>query len=315
MQYSKLKQMTGLVVKNSGSWYSVKINDGAIVECKIKGNFRIKGIKTTNPIAIGDYVSFEQTPDGTGLIYEICERKNYIIRRSSNLSKQAHILAANLDLAALIVTVNYPETYTIFIDRFLATAEAYNIPACLIFNKADCYDEGETEYLNALACLYETVGYPVFKISALHAETLGGLTLYLQGKITLFSGNSGVGKSTLINAIIPKLHIRTAEISAIHKRGMHTTTFSEMYELPNGGYIIDTPGVKGFGTVDMEKEEIGHFFKEIFAVSKKCKFANCTHTHEPECAVRDAVENHYISQSRYQSYLNILEDIEGGKYR
>ena len=307
--------MTGLVVKNSGSWYSVKTDDGTVVECKIKGNFRMKEIKTTNPIAIGDCVSFDKTPDGTGLINEIHERKNYIIRRSSNLSKQAHILAANLDLAALIVTVNYPETYTIFIDRFLATAEAYNIPACLIFNKIDCYDENETEYLNALAYLYETIGYPVFKISALNPDTLTDLMSFLQGKITLFSGNSGVGKSTLINAIMPGLGIKTAIISSMHNKGMHTTTFSEMYELPSGGYIIDTPGVKGFGIIDMKKEEIGHFFKEIFPVSKKCKFANCTHTHEPDCAVREAVKNHYISESRYQSYLNILEDTEGGKYR
>lgn len=307
--------MTGLVVKNSGSWYSVKTDDGTIVECKIKGSFRIRDIKTTNPIAIGDYVEFEQTPDGTGLIYEICQRKNYIIRRSSNLSKQAHILAANLDMAVLIVTVNYPETYTIFIDRFLATSEAYNVPACLVFNKIDCYDEDETEYLNGIMYLYETIGYPVFKISALHPETLNDLISFLQGKVTLFSGNSGVGKSTLINAIIPNLNIKTAEISIMHNKGMHTTTISEMYELPYGGYIIDTPGVKGFGTIDMGKEEIGHFFKEIFAVSKKCKFANCTHTHEPDCAVREAVDKHYISLSRYQSYLNILEDTESGKYR
>lgn len=307
--------MNGLVVKNSGSWYLVKTDAGKLVECKIKGNFRIKEIKTTNPIAIGDQVLFDEIPDGSGLIYEICERRNYIIRRSSNLSKQAHIIAANLDLAALIVTVNYPETYTVFIDRFLATAEAYRIPACLIFNKVDCYDADELEYLDALAYLYSTMNYPVFKISALQKETLTELEHFLAGKITLFSGNSGVGKSTLINAIIPNSDIKIGDISFIHNKGMHTTTMSEMYELEQDGYIIDTPGVKGFGIVDMEKSEIAHYFKDIFAVSKKCRFANCMHIHEPDCAVIKAVENHEISQSRYQSYLNILEDCESGKYR
>lgn len=307
--------MEGLVVKNSGSGYLVKTGDGRLVECKIKGNFRIKKIKTTNPIAIGDQVLFEEGVDGSGLIYEISNRRNYIIRRSSNLSKQAHILAANLDLAALIVTVNYPETYTIFIDRFLATAEAYRIPACLIFNKIDRYDESETEYLEALAYLYETIGYSTFKVSALQRESLAGLMSFLQGKITLFSGNSGVGKSTLINAILPDRGIKTGDISSVHNKGMHTTTLSEMYELQDGGYIIDTPGVKGFGVIDMEKSEIGHYFKDIFEVSSRCRFDDCTHVQEPGCAVREAVERHEISQSRYQSYLNILEDCDSGKYR
>ena len=307
--------MNGLVVKNSGSWYLVKTTDGNFVECKIKGNFRIKDIKTTNPIAIGDKVFFDQTPDGSGLIHEICERRNYIIRRSSNLSKQAHIIAANLDLAALVVTVNYPETYTVFIDRFLATAEAYRIPACLVFNKIDYYTEDEFEYMEALAHLYATMDYPVFKVSALFKENLSSLVEFQKGKITLFSGNSGVGKSTLINAILPDSDIKTANISSANNKGMHTTTMSEMYELENGGYIIDTPGVKGFGIIDMEKDEIGHYFKDIFAVSKKCKFANCQHVREPDCAVIKAVENQEISQSRYQSYLNILEDCDSGKYR
>ena len=305
----------GLVIKNSGSWYLVKTEADRLVECKIKGNFRIKDIKTTNPIAIGDRVLFEETPEGSGLIYEIAERRNYIIRRSSNLSKQAHILAANLDLAALVVTVNHPVTYTIFIDRFLATAEAYRIPACLIFNKTDCYDEGETEYMDAMAYLYSTMDYPVFKVSALQKETLNDLIAFLKGKITLFSGNSGVGKSTLIKAVLPAVDIKIGDISSAHNKGMHTTTLSEMYELESGGYIIDTPGVKGFGIVDMEKEEIGHYFKDIFAASKKCRFANCLHIHEPECAVLKAVENHEISQSRYQSYLNIMEDCGSDKYR
>jgi len=307
--------MNGLVIKNSGNNYLVKAGDGQLVDCVIKGNFRIKNIRTTNPIAIGDKVLFEENSDGSGLIYEICERSNYIIRRSSNLSKQAHIIGANLDLAALIVTVNYPETYTIFIDRFLATAEAYRIPACLIFNKTDRYDEGELEYMNALAYLYSTMNYPTFKVSALQKDSLTELLDFIKGKISLFSGNSGVGKSTLIKAILPNSDVKIGGISSAHNKGMHTTTMSEMYEMENGGYIVDTPGVKGFGIVDMEKDEIGHYFKEIFAVSKKCKFANCLHVHEPDCAVLKAVENHEIAQSRYQSYLNILEDCGSGKYR
>jgi ribosome biogenesis GTPase len=307
--------MEGLVIKNTGSWYYVKTNDKKVYECKIKGNFRIKDIQSTNPIAVGDNVHFELTPEGNGLIYEIDDRKNYIIRRSSNLSKQSHILAANLDLAALIVTVNYPETSTVFIDRFLAVAEAYQVPACLIFNKTDCYDEGEMEYLNAMAFLYESLSYPVFKISALNKEHLDSLPDYLKNKITLFSGNSGVGKSTLINAMIPGLDVKTSKISHYHNKGMHTTTFSEMFELPKGGNIIDTPGIKGLGTIDMSPYEVGHYFKEIFAFSKNCRFNNCTHVHEPGCAVAEAVEKHQISTSRYQSYLSILSDSEQGKYR
>ena len=305
---------SSLVIKNSGSWFLVKTNAGNLVECKIKGNFRIKDIKTTNPIAIGDRVLFERISDTSGLIYEICERRNYIIRRSTNLSKQAQVIAANLDLAALVVTVKYPETYTVFIDRFLATAEAYRIPACLIFNKIDLYDESDLEYVRALAHLYSTMDYKIFEVSALQPETLTELIDFLKGKISLFSGNSGVGKSTLIKTILPDLDIKIGDISATHNRGMHTTTLSEMYELQNGGYIIDTPGVKGFGIVDMEKDEIGHYFKDIFAVSKNCKFANCQHIREPDGAVRKAVENHEVAQSRYQSYLNILVDCDPGKY-
>ena len=307
--------MQGLVIKNSGSWYLVKTDAGDLVECKIKGSFRIRDIRTTNPIAIGDRVHFEQIDNVSGLIYEICERRNYVIRRSSNLSKHAHILAANLDLAVLIVTIKHPVTYTIFIDRFLATAEAYRIPACLVFNKIDCYDDDDFEYLRAVSHLYTTLGYPIFEVSALQPETLSALIDFLKGKINLFSGNSGVGKSTLIKAILPDIDIKIGDISAAHHRGTHTTTLSEMYALENGGYIIDTPGIKGFGLVDMEKDEIGHYFKEIFMFSKKCKFSNCRHIHEPDCAVRKAVENHEISQSRYQSYLNILNDCDSEKYR
>ena len=307
--------MTGLVIRNTGSWYSVKTDTGELIECKIKGSFRMKEIRTTNPIAVGDHVIFEQTPDGSAAISDICTRKNYIIRRSSNLSKQAHILAANLDLVALVVTINYPETSTVFIDRFLATAEAYCVPACLVFNKTDRYSPDETAYLEALNNLYEQLGYSIFNVSAIDNKSLGALNAFLQKKVTLLSGNSGVGKSTLINALLPSTGTKTAEISSYHNKGMHTTTFSEMFALPDGGYIIDTPGIKGFGTIDMDECEIGHYFKEIFAFSKGCRFANCTHIHEPACAVLKAVDEHFISQSRYRSYLSILEDYKGSKYR
>lgn len=307
--------MKGLVVKNTGSWYQVKTDDGELVECKIKGNFRLKEIRSTNPIAVGDLVAFEKNVDGTAMIHAIEERRNYIVRRSSNLSKQFQILASNLDLVALVVTINYPETSLVFIDRFLATAEAYRVPACLVFNKMDRYSPEEIEYLDALMELYKGLGYPTFKISALHADNISELTLFLKGKTTLFSGNSGVGKSTLINAIAPLSLAKTGEISSYHNKGMHTTTFSEMFQLISGGYIIDTPGIKGFGTIDMEREEIGHYFKEIFSQSANCKFANCSHVHEPGCAVLAAVEAKQISSSRYQSYLSVLNDCEEGKYR
>ena len=307
--------MTGLVTRNTGSWYSVKTDNGELIECKIKGNLRMKEIRTTNPIAVGDRVIFEQAPDGSAVISDICDRKNYIVRRSSNLSKQAHILAANLDLVALVVTINYPETSTVFIDRFLATAEAYRVPACLVFNKIDRYSPDEMAYLEALNNLYEQLDYPVFNVSAIDGTSLGTLSKFLQGKTTLLSGNSGVGKSTLINGLLPSTDTKTAEISSYHNKGMHTTTFSEMFALLNGGYIIDTPGIKGFGTIDMSEQEVGHYFKELFAFSKKCRFADCTHVHEPACAVLKAVDEHYISQSRYRSYLSVLEDCKSGKYR
>ena len=306
--------MRGLVIKNTGSWYQVKTDDGLFIECKIKGNFRLKGIRSTNPVAVGDRVQIILNQEGTAFISEIEDRKNYIIRRSSNLSKQSHILAANLDQCMLVVTVNYPETSTIFIDRFLASAEAYRVPVKLIFNKVDVYNEDELHYLD-LINLYTNIGYPCFKISAKKGEGIDIIKEELKGRITLFSGHSGVGKSTLINAILPEQEVKTAEISAYHNKGMHTTTFSEMFAVADGGYIIDTPGIKGFGTFDMEEEEIGHYFPEIFKFSANCKYNNCTHRHEPGCAVRQAVEQHYISESRYTSYLNMLEDKEEGKYR
>ncbi len=307
--------MKGLVIRNTGSWYLVKTDDGQLVECKIKGNFRLKDIKSTNPVAVGDRVTIILNKEGTAFISEIEERKNYIVRKSSNLSKQSHILAANLDQSMLVVTINYPETSTIFIDRFLASAEAYRVPVKLIFNKIDAYTEDELRYLDALMYLYNSIGYPCFKVSAKDNIGIDEVRADLVDKISLFSGHSGVGKSTLINTLLPGAGLKTAAISAAHNKGMHTTTFSEMFPVPGGGYLIDTPGIKGFGTFDMEVEEISHYFKEIFAASADCKYGNCTHRKEPGCAVRDAVENHTISESRYNSYLNMLEDKEEGKYR
>lgn len=307
--------MHGLIIRNTGSWYTVKTDDGRIVECKVKGNFRLKGIRSTSPVAVGDYVDIIMNAEGTALISAIDDRKNYIIRKASNLSKQSQIIAANLDQALLIITIKQPETSTTFIDRFLAGAEAYRVPVVLVFNKTDLLNDDERRYQQQMVELYETIGYPCIEISAETGMGIDQLQTLLKQKVTLVSGNSGVGKSTLINAIIPHADQRTAEISNAHGTGMHTTTFSEMIELAEGGYLIDTPGIKGFGTFDIEREELTSYFKEIFEFSKDCKFNNCTHTHEPGCAVLQAVENHYISVSRYQSYLNMLEDKDDSKYR
>ncbi len=297
--------MQGLVIKNTGSWYTVKTNNGDFINCKIKGNFRLKGIRSTNPIAVGDNVDIVLNQEGTAFITHICERRNYIIRKSQNLSKQSHIIAANVDQALLIVTVNYPQTSTIFIDRFLATAEAYSVPVVLVFNKNDILTDEERHYQEMMVKLYSNIGYTCLIISATTGQGIEELTPLLQGKITLLSGNSGVGKSTLINRILPDAN----------NTGMHTTTFSEMIEMPNNGYLIDTPGIKGFGTFDIEPEELTSYFRDIFHFSKNCRFNNCTHTHEPGCAVLEAVKEHYISESRYQSYLSMLTDKDENKYR
>ncbi|MDR2389089.1 MAG: ribosome small subunit-dependent GTPase A [Tannerellaceae bacterium] len=307
--------MKGLVVKNTGSWYTVRGDDGQYIECKIKGNFRLKEIKSTNPVAVGDHVVIEPNPEGTAFITAIEERKNYIVRRASNLSKQSHILAANLDQALLIVTVNYPITTTIFIDRFLATAEAYNIPVKLTFNKIDRYGPADAESMQKLMQLYTGIGYPCSALCAKNGEGMENLKEELKGKITLLSGHSGVGKSTLINRLAPGAGLRTGLISEYHNKGMHTTTFSEMIPLAQGGYLIDTPGIKGFGTFDMEDAEISHYFREIFAHSAGCRFGNCTHRHEPGCSVLKAVEEETISASRYKSYISILKDRGESKYR
>ena len=312
--------MKGLVIKNTGSWYTVLTDDGQLLDCKVKGNFRIKGIRSTNPVAVGDRV----TVNDECWITEIEDRKNYIIRKSINLSKQSHILAANVDQALLIVTVAKPETSTTFIDRFLASAEAYRVPVILIFNKVDLLNADERNYQQMMVNLYETIGYECRIVSAETGEGIEELRPLLEGKITLLSGNSGVGKSTLINRLIPHANQRTAEISDAHQTGMHTTTFSEMIavdgfpvdtSVKTPTWLIDTPGIKGFGTFDMEREELTSYFKEIFEFSKQCRFSDCTHTHEPGCAVLKAVEDHYIAQSRYQSYLSMLDDQDENKYR
>lgn len=313
-----IKMMKGLVIKNTGSWYVVRTADGTEIDCKIKGNFRLKGIRSTNPIAVGDIVELAVNETGTAFITDIMPRKNYIIRRASNLSKESHILASNLDQALLVVTLSHPTTSLTFIDRFLATAEAYRVPAILVINKIDLLVEPEDmKLLEAVKYLYESIGYTVVTISAKRGDGIDRLRQLLQGKTTLISGNSGVGKTTIINDLIPGLELRTAEISQVHDTGTHTTTFSEMFQLPGdkGGWLIDTPGVRGFGTIEMEEAEVSHFFPEIFKTGANCRFNNCTHTHEPHCAVIKALNDGLIAQSRYNSYLSILEDSNPDKYR
>ena len=301
------------MIKSTGSTIGVLTSDGVIVDCHIKGNLRIAGIRSTNPVAVGDNVTIESQPDGTTWITDILPRRNYIVRRSTNLSKQSHILAANIDRVALLVTINHPETSTTFIDRLLATAEAYSVPATIIFNKIDLLSDAETEQLNRLRSLYESLGYPTLAISAKY-DNIDSLKHDFIGKTTLLSGNSGVGKSTLLNAIFGHTVTRTADISKAHDKGMHTTTFSEMYRLSEGGWVIDTPGIKGFGTLDMQKEEVGHYFREIFSLSRNCRYSNCLHCGEPGCTVLPEVGNS-IAVSRFDSYLSILNDADEAKYR
>jgi ribosome biogenesis GTPase len=305
--------MTGLVYKSTGSWYTVKTELGATYECRIKGKFRMQGIKSTNPIAVGDYVDFEldtQSDQETGVINTIHDRENYIVRKSVNLSKQTHIIASNVDQVFLLVTIDNPPTFTSFIDRFLVTAEAYSIKAILLFNKVDTYDEDTLMEVKYLAHVYREIGYECIGISAVTGKNIEKVKAKMEGKVSMFTGHSGVGKSTLVNAIEPNLDLKTKAISTQHMQGQHTTTFAEMFDLSFNAQIIDTPGIKGFGVVDMEKEEISDYFPEFFALKQDCKFNNCLHIEEPKCAVKVALENDEIAASRYRSYLQIIEGDE-----
>ncbi len=310
INFAKNTTLEGTVIKSTGSWYYVRDGQGQHWACKIKGSFRIKGLRTTNPVAVGDGVVFSPIPEGEreGLITNLYPRKNYIIRKATKLSKESHIIAANIDQAIIMATIAYPQTYTLFIDRFLVTAEAYRIPAKIIFNKTDLYDQEQMEKMNELVGIYEDAGYECFKTSVTLRENLDQVTALLQDKTSVISGNSGVGKSTLINVLHPKANLKTARLSDYHKAGKHCTTFAEMIDLPFGGHIIDTPGIRGFGLVDMDREEIYHYFPEIFRASQDCKFHNCTHTHEPGCQVKERVKNGTISEIRYDNYLRIFED-------
>jgi ribosome biogenesis GTPase len=306
---------SGVVIKSTGSRYKVRQKPGQITECTVKGKLRVKKLRNTNPIAVGDNVLFELSPDGnSGIITEVLDRKNYIIRKSSNLSKEAQIIAANIDQAFLMVTIILPETPVEFIDRFLTTSEAYRIPARIIFNKTDLYGDREIERMEFLISLYGKIGYECYKISLKLGENTGLLKSHMRNKISLLSGNSGVGKTTLLNYFNPDLDLKTEEISDYHKQGKHITTFPEMHPMPFGGYVIDTPGIRGFGVIDMDRKEIYHFFPEIFRKSRECRFYNCLHLEEPGCAVRSAVENNEIDPLRYRSYINILEG-DNRKYR
>lgn len=306
----------GTVIRNTGSSYIVRLDSGEQVNCRVKGNFRIKGIRTTNPVTVGDHVTVSKASDDADYITDISPRRNYIIRRASNLSKESHILAANLDFAALVISLRDPVTPTTFIDRFFATAEAYNIAGLLIMNKSDIWDEDDRELAGGMKFLYESIGYPVFEVSARTGEGIYKLRDVLKDKVTLLAGNSGVGKSSLINALVPGADLKIGKISDIHHQGMHTTTFSEMITMPEGGELIDVPGIRGFGTIDFEASEVSHYFPEIFKAAERCRYGDCKHTGEPGCAVREAVDSHYISESRFASYLSILDEIQNPeKYR
>ena len=306
----------GTVIKSTGSWYLVRTDGGECVECKVKGNFRLRGIRSTNPVAVGDKVTLLRAEGaGNAFITDIDERRNYIVRKASNLSKQSHILAANIDLALLVVTLARPETTTTFIDRVLATAEAYRVPAALVFNKVDDLDDDERATLDYLEAVYTDCGYRCLRTSALQGTGIDALRQLMQGQTSLLAGHSGVGKSTLLNLLVPEANARTAHISNVHGTGMHTTTYSECYDLPGGGSVIDIPGIKGFGTFNFEPAEVAHYFRDIFRLSADCRFNNCTHTHEPGCAVMQALADHQLAPTRYASYLSMLDDKEEGKYR
>ena len=310
--------MHGTVIRNTGNSYVVRTDEGKLLDCKVKGNFRLRGIRSPSPVAVGDGVPLKPADDNTtAYITEIDERHNYIVRKASNLSKQSHILAANIDLALLVVTVARPETTTTFIDRFLASAEAYRVPTVLVFNKTDELNDNERAQADYLQAIYGEIGYDCIAISALTGQGTDRLAAMMAGKICLLAGHSGVGKSTLLNRLIPTAHARTAEVSEAHGTGMHTTTFSELYDLSGhgGGAVIDIPGIKGFGTFNMEPDEVAHFFRDIFKISDGCRFNNCTHTHEPGCAVLEALEQHRLAPSRYASYLSMRDDKDEAKYR
>tara|TARA_B100000768_G_scaffold180512_1_gene200698 strand:- start:421 stop:1350 length:930 start_codon:yes stop_codon:yes gene_type:complete len=306
---------TGLVIKSTGKWYKVRMEDGDVVDAQIRGKFRIQGLKTTNPLAVGDHVTLEEENDETWVINTILERKNYIIRKSVNLSKQSHIIASNIDQAFLFVTIDRPQTSYGFIDRFLVTAEAYKIPVVILINKMDDYDEFEMEKVLEIEDIYTGIGYEVMKISALQESSVTTLKNRFKGKVSMLGGHSGAGKSTLVNAISPGLDIKVMEVSTSHNKGQHTTTFAEMHELDDGGFIIDTPGIKGFGIVDIEKEELHMLFPEMMALLPECKFNNCRHLNEPKCAVLKALEDGNIKEVRYRSYLAMYEDEQSSSYR
>jgi len=307
--------MKGIVIKSTGSWYAVRLTDGELIQSRIKGKFRLKGIKSTNPIAVGDHVTLKMEEDGTGVISAIDKRRNYIIRKSVNLSKRSHIIAANVDQAILIVTLSQPKTFTAFIDRFLVSAEAYHIPTVIVFNKLDIYSKEEKEELSFLRFVYESVGYQCLEVSATAAINIDSLKEVMKDKVSVISGHSGVGKTTLLNTIEPTLDLKTSEISEMHLQGKHTTTFAEMFELHFGGYLIDTPGIKAFGLIDFKKEELSHYFLEMRGLLNNCHFNNCVHINEPKCAVKDALENNEISAFRYKNYLSIYSDDEDENYR
>lgn len=305
--------MKGIVIKSTGSWYNVETEEGNVIKCRLRGRLRLDGIRTTNPITVGDMVIFE-TEDEGGVITSLEARRNYIIRRSTNLSKEAHIIAANIDTLFLVTTLDFPAVSLEFIDRFLITAEMYHVPVVILLNKTDLFrDEVFKPYLDDFHRIYEAAGYEVVDCSGLEKQGLERVKELMKGRVSLFSGNSGVGKSTIINAVAPFVNARVGDISSAHFKGRHTTTFSEMYKLPEGGYLIDTPGIKGFGLIDIEAEEVARYMPDLFRFSENCRFYNCTHTHEPGCAVKEAVESGELSAERYESYLKIME--KDDKYR